>query len=113
MKNYKKSNKRKNRTRTRSKAGLALLTIVVMAIIAFSNILTNKTEAASTDIYDLILFWGQSNMVGSADGHGESRQGTSDASRTVFSEKTGIKKEIVEGIKSRYKVDTGIPDGWA
>ena len=113
MKNYKKSNKRKNRTRTRSKAGIALLTIVIMGILTFSNILTNKTEAASKDIVDVILFFGQSNMVGSAMPGDEKRQGTTEAEQIVFSKKTGIDLDIVKNIKSRCKVDVPLRPGTA
>ena len=111
MNNYKKANQRKNRLRVKSKAGLALLTILVMMILAFSNILTNKTEAASKDIYDVILFWGQSNMVGSAREGAEKRQGTTTASKESFSQRTGIAMEIVEGIVSRCKVNVDVPNG--
>ena len=46
MNNYKKANQRKNRLKLKSKAGLALLTILVMIILAFSNILTPQMNGA-------------------------------------------------------------------
>ena len=100
-----------NKMKMKSKAGVALLTIIVIVVLAFSNILTNKTEAASNDIYDIILFWGQSNMVGSANAGAEKRQGTTAAERKVFSEKTGIDLDIVNNIVSRGEVNVDVPDG--
>ena len=111
----KKQIRRKRSTKPRLIIALALLTIMVASLLPniFSNLFSNKTEAASNDIYDIVLFWGQSNMVGSANGGQEKRQGTTATSRQVFSEKSGIDLDIVEKIQSRYIVDVDVPEGCA
>ena len=57
------------------------------------------------DIYDVVLFWGQSNMrgasvTGTCEGKVDENLGKTDASRTAFSTKTGIHPFIVSNYKS-------------
>ena len=43
------------------------LLVIIIAIICCESLLKiniNYSNAANSDIYDVILFWGQSNMVG-------------------------------------------------
>lgn len=71
--------------------------IVLIQFIAPLNI----SNANDEDIYDVILFWGQSNMVGYAGMHEEERDAdkrydyTNEESVAEFSKKTGIDQEIL------------------
>lgn len=61
----------------------------------------NLSKANQEDVYDVILFWGQSNMVGFAgmnedEGYPDKRYDyTNEESVTEFSKKTGIDQEIL------------------
>ena len=66
---------------------IILLLVTIIIISAFANIFNNKTEAATADTYDVILFFGQSNMQGSATAAAETRHLSS---KSEFAAKTGI-----------------------
>ena len=73
--------------------------ILFVILSIWFNVLCVKNEsfaATDEDIYDVVLFWGQSNMVGSARGNEEDRYDPSDeASIAAYSKETGIDKEIL------------------
>ena len=53
---------------------IVIVTIIILMSTIFGSFI-NKTEAASDEeVYDVILFWGQSNMLGFARGTEENRQ---------------------------------------
>ena len=96
--------------RIRPRFFVVLLILVIILFATFANIFNNKTEASTADVYDVILFWGQSNMVGCSSASEETRHL---ASYSLFSEKTGIDIDIVENIRNRADVKVAVPNGIA
>ena len=90
-----------------------ILILLVIIISLFANIFNSKTEATTKDVYDVILFFGQSNMVGCATGNSETRQGTTQTSKEQFVTKTGIEYDIVNNIVDRGSVKVPIQNGIA
>ena len=113
----KNKNSRRNKNKIIRINPRLLIVLLLIAIIVFSlctNLFNSKTEASTKEVYDIILFWGQSNMVGSANGGSEKRQGTTEEEMRVFAEKTGIDyDEIVTKIQARHNVDINVPQGVA
>ena len=73
--------------------------ILFVILSIWFNILYVKNEsfaAADEDIYDVVLFWGQSNMAGCSKSNKEDRYDPLDeASVEAYSKETGIDKEIL------------------
>ena len=82
------------------KKSLLILGIIVIVCLIFFGIFNNVNSTASSDqedIYDVILFWGQSNMVGTSSSVAENRYNPSDLDSVKnFSEITGIDQEILK-----------------
>ena len=80
---------------------MIVLTLIIVGIVVLACF-ENKIYAASTDIYDVILFWGQSNMVGSCGKvEGETmgpdpRYKEEGFSIDDFSTKSGIDQEFIQ-----------------
>lgn len=76
------------------------IVFIIFLIIIFNS---QNIYAAEGDVYDVILFWGQSNMVGSA-GYktGEDKKDTRVDEDKNFSKYSGIKQEIIDSYES-YK----------
>lgn len=76
--------------------------LLLMILVFILNLKSNRVYANSDDIYDVILFWGQSNMAGAFSveagaGQEDSRYSIQDInSLNNFSEKTGIDIEILK-----------------
>lgn len=73
-----------------------ILLFIILSI--WFNVLYIKNEsfAATSDIYDVVLFWGQSNMVGQSKANKEDRYDPADdASVSAYSKETGIDKGIL------------------
>lgn len=78
-----------------------LLFSVVFPIIVKKS---NTVEARSDDIYDIVLFWGQSNMVGWPNYEEEMPEGFED--KEQFSKDTDIDIDILKNTASTSKVYT-------
>ena len=82
------------------KKSLLILGIIVIVCLIFFGIFNNVNSTANSDqedIYDVILFWGQSNMVGTSSSVAENRYNPSDLDSVKnFSEITGIDQEILK-----------------
>lgn len=84
---------------------------IVLALFIATPITTNAAESVKPAVYDLILFWGQSNMVGSAIGAANPFDGIDIKSA---SEQTGIDQDLIQNTESASKVDNiEMPDGAA
>ena len=94
--------------------------IIIIIITVFTSIIigntNNETEAASTEVYDVILFFGQSNMVGSSFPNSETRH----IGRVkAFGEETATNLEVLtktdgsSRIVNRARMDIDIVDGSA
>ena len=87
--------------------GVALLVIMSLifgGIFSLTNIKTSnlKGEATTEDIYDVVLFFGQSNMVGSSgkyDSEDKQDQRLKREGVSKFSKSSGISKEILKKYK--------------
>ena len=88
---------------------LTIFTMLFYGIIA--NVCNSKVEAATTkDVYDVILFYGQSNMVGSAFSTPETRH----VGREVqFGGETNTDLSIIKKIRNCSSIDLDLPSGIA
>ncbi len=80
---------------------IKIISVIILVVILsiWLNVLYVKNESfavTSEDTYDVVLFWGQSNMVGYAKKNKEDRYDPSDeASVEAYSKETGIDKSIL------------------
>ena len=88
--------------------GAALLAAALIAVFAPGSGVQAK---AAEEVYDLVLFFGQSNMVGSAMGY--TTNPFTDIDPAIASEITGIDEDLIENTVSAAKVVVDIPDGAA
>ena len=86
--------------------------IVAILFVIFSS--SKSMAAKENDIYDVILFWGQSNMVGYSSRNAEENfDRTNQASIDEFNKKTGISKDILKNTYSKSIVKVPIKSGTA
>ena len=79
------------------KKSILIITIILMITIPIS--FNNKVEASSDEeVYDVILFWGQSNMLGFARGEEEKRQIGREEN---FANETATNLDIVKNIDTQ------------
>ena len=80
---------------------IKIISVIILVVILsiWLNVLYVKNESfavTSEDTYDVVLFWGQSNMLGYAKNNKEDRYDPSDeASVEAYSKETGIDKGIL------------------
>lgn len=80
---------------------IKIISVIILVVILsiWLNVLYVKNESfavTSEDTYDVVLFWGQSNMLGYAKNNKEDRYDPSDeASVEAYSKETGIDKSIL------------------
>lgn len=78
------------------------ISIIIFAIAFNYNYTVNAEE---NDIYDIVLFFGQSNMVGYSGIHDDEREKDT---RTITTENSGIRKEILDNYSKVNHVDVPI-----
>ena len=75
------------------------LILIMLLNIGFFFIKYNYVKATDNDVYDIILFWGQSNMVSHAT-QGSSMPGNFSTDKYNFSKETDIDIDILNNTKS-------------
>lgn len=81
------------------------LILIMLLNIGFFFIKYNYVKATDNDVYDIILFWGQSNMVSHAT-QGSSMPGNFSTDKYNFSKETDIDIDILNNTKSTNIVNT-------
>ena len=89
---------------------IKLIVSLFLIMIFLFGITSSFAAKPKEDIYDVILFFGQSNMVGSAYPDPEDRH---IGRESVFSKETGIDLDIVKKINNRANVGIVLNDGVA
>ena len=86
-----KTQRMKSRRHLLNFTGAALLAAALIAVFAPGSSVQAK---AAEEVYDLVLFFGQSNMVGSAMGY--TTNPFTDIDPAIASEITGIDEDLIE-----------------
>ena len=90
---------------------IGTILIIIISNLIMQIIKNTSVKASDSDVYDIILFWGQSNMVSWANTEGEMPDGFKDIYN--FSKETDIDADILERTKSTSLVNTPIEDDTA
>ncbi|MBP3256369.1 MAG: Ig domain-containing protein, partial [Clostridia bacterium] len=98
--------KRRKTLKIKPRFLIVLLLLAIIIISLCSNIFNNKTEAATKDIVDIVLFFGQSNMVGSEFPTEETRHSGREA---TFAKETDTDENIVNKISNCAVVNIEMP----
>ena len=92
---------------------LLIQIIVPIVMVAINNNLISIANATEDDIYDVILFWGQSNMLGTCGAKAGEKVYDERQDIDNFSEITGIDEEIVQNTVRMNHVNVNIVDNTA
>ena len=88
---------------------LALLLSAALPVQAASKkTAAKKKTAAASKVYDILLFWGQSNMLGCAAGTQSPFAGETDL--TALSSASGIDEDILEATVSARRANIAVPE---
>lgn len=87
--------------------------VLLLTIVLLPKVFVKKTVAANKDIYDVIIFMGQSDMTGyagdvSADYYYDSRVGTTNNAKFTYSYNKGINLDIIKNYSSIRHVNVPI-----